>query len=139
MKIIKDKNLMENFMDDKLNVKNIYAFKKYLLEYSDPKKLWKLIEVISADNRKELKKLFGKPLFYYDNGEFKYHTWCVEFQNKKILIMSAKEYGTRYEMIIDKKDDDKNNIDEIEKIGVEFLKEIYSKLKPIKDTTIING
>ena len=53
--------------------------------------------VMSSDHRETLKKLFGKPSFYF-KGEFYYHNYLFEYKEHLFLIGTAKDKGTLYEV-----------------------------------------
>jgi hypothetical protein len=61
-----------------------------------------MVATLFRDNRKPLKRLLGKTVTRYDNGEFLFDCWILTFpKGTKIIIFSAKDKGTCYEVIDD--------------------------------------
>lgn len=121
------KNVKKTYEAGKLNSESIYNYKHVLYEnsnYKSPKKMWKLIDIISADRVNEFNTLFKKPSFHF-SGEFNFSVWCVEHKQAKFLIFSAKGYGTTYEVIEPKTVS--------EDTMISFIKEIYKLLKETID------
>lgn len=73
-----------------------------------------------SDHRETLKKLFGKPSFYF-RGEFYYHDHVFEYKGHLFLVGTAKDKGTCYEVFKIKDKPFKGVVSE-------FLTEIHSKL-----------
>lgn len=80
--------------------------------------------IIFGDNRKLLKKLFGKPDWYY-RGEFYFHVWVKEKDNETYLIFTAKEKGTGIEIVCPKDRDIQSKGKKI----IAFVKELYEQMK----------
>jgi hypothetical protein len=57
------------------------------------------LHVLCKDNRESLKKLWGKPHFRYNNGEFYFHAWVCEDRGETYIVLTAKNKGTCVEMV----------------------------------------
>jgi len=82
--------------------------------------------ILYGDNRINFKKVLGKPEFHW-RGEYYFHGWLIEYKNAKLILMTAKEYGTCYEVVVknhDKKEEVviKDCIELIDNLVNEILK-----------------
>ena len=52
----------------------------------------------SGDNRERFKALFGKRQFVFNGNHF-FHGWRVDLGTTEVLVMTAREHGTCYEVV----------------------------------------
>lgn len=90
------------------------------------------------DNRKNFLDLFGKPHFHFKGSEFYFHCWAIDLGTVKVIILTAKDKGTCYEIVTDFKGN--KEIPDINTF-IDFFKFLMKEL-PRKDVSIkakING
>ena len=84
-----------------------------------------IAHTITKDNRKEFKRIFGKPDTYWKGSEYYFHIWIREFEGEKFLILTAKGKGTCIEIC-------DTSFEEINDKGhkiVRFVEDLYFRLK----------
>jgi hypothetical protein len=88
-------------------------------------KRFKKFHKIFKDNRTDFKRIFGKPSFTF-NGSHYFHGWLVEFNDTQLIVLTAKEHGTEYELVIKK-----NGIKKRPSIKktIEFLELLMNNIK----------
>lgn len=125
MKIIKSKNIKEEYKSGIAQTINILNFAKVCAwRFDSTNDIWEICNIVQNDNRKVLQKLFGIPSFYY-KSEFYFHCWYIGFKKHNFLILSAKGYGTTIEVFT-------NNDKISEDVCLSFYKQLYNKLKKSK-------
>jgi hypothetical protein len=92
-----------------------------------------LREVRSAallgDNRENFRKLFGKADWHFKGSEFYFHVWVRHYKNTTILLLTAKDKGTCYEVVEVGADDWRlTNVQREGQEIIEFLGELHASL-----------
>ena len=57
--------------------------------------------LINGDNRERFKNLFGKRAFVFNGGHF-FHGWLADLGTTQVLVLTAKDHGTCYEVVVEK-------------------------------------
>lgn len=84
--------------------------------------------VLSSDNRKIFKQLFGKQNGTF-KGEFFYYFWNIDYKGYAIRIYTAKTKGTVYDLMnYNGTVDDYQDDDFVADIMIEFLEELKNKI-----------
>jgi len=83
-----------------------------------------------SDNRKALRKLFGKPSFCWRGSEFYYHCWVVDLGEAQVLVLTAKGKGTCHEIIVKR---DGKEIPSHKQTVIDFLKWLTETLEQEDD------
>lgn len=52
----------------------------------------------SQDNRARFRAMFGKPQFHFHGGHY-FHGWRVDLGTCEVLVLTAKDHGTCYEVV----------------------------------------
>jgi hypothetical protein len=81
--------------------KDVTNFPKILewMTTTESRELWEQRIRLTGDNRKNFRDIFGKPSFCW-KGEFYFHCWLLEVPGAKLLLLTAKEKGTCYDLLI---------------------------------------
>jgi len=85
--------------------------------------------LLHDDNRERLRSIFGRASFCW-RSEFSYSCWLLDLSGTQVLIMSAKDKGTCYE-VVDERNGVKVEIDV--NVVVDFLKWITNELDKRKE------
>ena len=54
---------------------------------------------LTGDNRARFKKLFGKCAFTFDGSHY-FHGWLADLGTAQVIVLTAREYGTCYEVVV---------------------------------------
>lgn len=85
---------------DTVAVENCKAYRDWVMDRSSED--WKdRMHLLCRDNRETFKKLWGKPDWHYNNGEFYFHGWVLVRGGETFIVQTAKHKGTCVEMVGD--------------------------------------
>ena len=109
-------------------IENCRAYMYWVFPKGHPTKDCSLM-LLTDDNRKSFRHLFGKPNFYF-KSEFYFHVWEREFNGHTFLLLTAKDKGTCIEMV----GETAKTIREKGEVVVAFVTELSNQLRSYHDT-----
>ena len=100
--VIRRKGLGSDY--DNLRIHGVPVPFSYFMKYHNPhstswsRKTFDIGCALNGDNRKLFRELFGKCSFTYRGGHF-FHCWYVQISGTGLLLFTAKDHGTNYEVV----------------------------------------
>ena len=104
-------------------VGNFPEWRHFLLKYWKPgigRKMFNVGCRMTGDNRERFRRHFGKCAFTYDGSHY-FHCWVADLGTAEVIVLTAKEHGTCYEVIVSR--DGKNVQKDIPRV-LEFMEMI---------------
>jgi hypothetical protein len=106
-------------------IENFYEIHQWLRDNQQ----WVWESRLHGDNRKALRDVFGKPSFCW-RGSFYFHCWVVDLGEAQVLVLTAREKGTCYELIVSR---DGEKIRKDKQAVIDFLKWLSESLVLVKE------
>jgi hypothetical protein len=120
----------KDYVEGKLQtaaIENCKAYRDWMMDRSSED--WKSrMHLLCRDNREAFKKLWGKPDWHYNNGEFYFHGWVLVRGGETFIVQTAKHKGTCVEIV----GADFDSVREKGKAIVEFMNWIWKSLRDKK-------